>query len=44
MKTYKIKLVVEDYIDSTPEELVRKFKESLPDGILFVKVSAKGIE
>lgn len=44
MKTYKIKLIIEDYINMTPEELVRKFKESLPDGIFFVKVSVKEIE
>jgi len=44
MKTYKIKLVVEDYVDSNIEELIRRIKESLSDGILCAKISVTEIE
>lgn len=45
MKTYKIKLVVEDYTHNTSvDELVAEIKQNLKDGVLLVKVSATEIE
>ena len=43
MKTYKIKLVVENYVDYDIDELVKEIKQNLPDGVLLVKVSATEI-
>ena len=44
MKTYKIKLVVEDYAGVNVDELMKEIKQALPEGVLLVKVSAKEIE
>ncbi|MHB8871600.1 MAG: hypothetical protein ACYC5G_04055 [Candidatus Doudnabacteria bacterium] len=44
MKTYKIKLVVEDYVDVNIDELVKEIKQNLPVGVLLVKSSATEIE
>ncbi len=44
MKTYKIKLVVESYIDFNIDEWIQQMKQALPDGILLVKSSATEIE
>ena len=44
MKTYKIKLIVEDYAGVNVDELMKEIKQNLPEGVLLVKVSAKEIE
>ena len=44
MKTNKIKLVVEAYIDFDVDEWLKQIKKELPDGVLLVKSSAIEIE
>lgn len=44
MKTYKIKLVIEDYHDGDVNALVAEIKQNLKDGVLLVKVSVTEIE
>ena len=45
MKTYKIKLVIEDYThDGDVNELVAEIKQNLKDGVLLVKSSVTEIE
>ena len=38
MKTYKIKLVVEDYLNVDINALVAEIKQNLPDGVLLVNL------
>ena len=44
MKTYKIKLVVEDYHNGDVNELVAEIKQNLPDGVLLVKSSVDNLK
>ena len=44
MKTYKIKLVVENYVDYDIDELVKEIKQNLPDGVLLVKSSVHNLK
>ena len=41
MKTYKIKLVVEDYLNVDINALVAEIKQNLPEGVLLVNAKVE---
>ena len=41
MKTYKIKLVVEAYVDVNVDELMKEIKQALPEGVLLVNAKVE---